>query len=153
VWVVRDFNRLRRRLVPLGVRDPTMTRLVFAGIVRPGVGRQASLLVPGRGALPQAHADWPDCLYPGSLNVRIGRYPLESDGHPGIGQVEQLDAGRFAPAFEILREEFGNNLLHPLPDSPRRGDAQVWRAEIAVESDGRTVSCWALRRFGSAVGQ
>lgn len=137
----------------LGVRDSPVVELVFGGIVSPGVGRHSTLLVPGRSVLPQAPADWPEVLYPGSLNVLVDRYPAELRGHGLANHVVELDSGRFAPEFEILRAQFRNNLLSPRPGVPRGGDAQVWRARLSVESVGLAISCWALRRFGSAVGE
>jgi hypothetical protein len=36
---------------------------------------------------------------------------------------------------------------------PNGGDAQVWRARIEVVGSELTLDCWALRRFGSRVGE
>jgi hypothetical protein len=36
---------------------------------------------------------------------------------------------------------------------PNAGDAQVWRARIEVVDQPLTPDCWALRRFGSRVGE
>lgn len=114
------------------------------------MGCHASLFVPGRALIAQADEDWPLTLYPGSLNIRVDSLPpqLKEKGLPA--SVEALDNRLFAPAFEIRRDQFGNNKLRPTPEMPRRGDAQVWRAKIMT--DGREiVECWVLRRFGSRV--
>lgn len=109
------------------------------------------LYVPGRGELLSAPDDWPERLHPGSLNVGIDTYPddLARRGLPN--RTEALDSGLFLPTFEIAREQFRNNLLVPRPDVPRGGDAQVWRAKLIVADTGTSISCWALRRFGSRV--
>jgi hypothetical protein len=44
--------------------------------------------------------------------------------------------------------------LTPDRGMPRRGDAQVWRAELRWGVDDvEHIGCWALRRFGSNVGE
>ena len=65
-----------------------------------------------------------------------------------------LDTGRFAPEFEIGRDQFESNLLHPRDGVPRGGDAQVWRAHVMIARHVMSEpSCWVLRRFGSRVGE
>lgn len=118
-----------------------------------GIGRHSTLRVPGRNTLIRAPNDWPEALYAGSLNVRIDQYPVEFRQHGLADTVVELDTGRFAPEFEIFRDELGNNQLGPRPDAPRGGDAQVWRAKISVPGAGPIYKCWALRRFGSRVGE
>lgn len=130
-----------------------MAVLIFGGIVCSGLGRHSTLLIPGRSALPSAPVDWPETLYTGSLNVRIDQYPAEF-GERGLKeQVVELDRGWFAPEFEILRGQFGNNLLGPSPGVPRGGDAQVWRATLSLLDSETEHGCWMLRRFGSQVGE
>jgi hypothetical protein len=68
-------------------------------------------------------------------------------------RVSELDQERFVPEFEILRNEFRNNKLGPRPGVPRGGDAQVWRALLRHGGVGTVIKCWALRRFGSQVGE
>ncbi len=118
-----------------------------------GVGQHFTLLVPGRSALSSAPVDWPEALYPGSLNVRIDEYPDGFRQHGLTNRVIELDRGWFAPEFEILRGQFGNNRLEPRPGVPRGGDAQVWRATLSLPGTGTRQECWVLRRFGSQVGE
>src|SRR6516164_917977 len=107
-----------------------MNKLEFRGKVASGVGRYSTLSIPGRSKLNQAPSDWPESLFPGSLNVCVDAYPLGPAGRTLLTRVKELDRGRFAPTFEIRREDIGNNQLGPRPDLPRCGDAQVWRAEL-----------------------
>jgi hypothetical protein len=80
------------------------------------------------------------------------QYPAEFVIRRYTNQVSELDKGSFAPEFEILRDQFRNNMLVPRPGVPRGGDAQVWRA-ILLSDAGPNVRCWALRRLGSQVGE
>ena len=134
------------------IRDGSLDELVFHGVVRTGVQSHATLFVPGRSALQRAPNDWPEKLYPGSLNVRIDGYPSGLDKHGLPSRIVALDTGRFGPEFEILRDEFGDNKLLPRSDAPRGGDAQVWRARLQSH-EVQSVNCWVLRRFGSRVGE
>ena len=118
-----------------------------------GIGQHSTLQVPGRSALPTAPVDWPEALYPGSLNVRIDEYPEEFRRRGLTNRVMELDRSWFAPEFEILRLQFGNNLLGPRPGVPRGGDAQVWRAMLSLADTGTRHECWVLRRLGSQVGE
>ena len=131
--------------------------LTFFGTVSEGIGRfSTTLRIPGRAELPNAPCDWPEQLYPGSLNVciREGGHPPELHNRGLQLSVESLDSGRFAPEFEIPWTLIGNNTLRPVPGKPRRGDAQVWRTEIRViGTPDPAITCWALRRFGSQVGE
>src|SRR5215510_411114 len=129
-----------------------MTELVFGGVVSRGVGRHAELQVPGRASLLTAPTDWPERLHPGSLNVVVDQYPPEFRSRGLTNQISELDNGWFAPEFEILRDQFSNNLLGPRQGVPRGGDAQVWRAVLSDDA-GKAIRCWALRRFGSQVGE
>ena len=117
-----------------------------------GVGCHATLHVPGRAELCTAPADWPERLHPGSLNVVVDEYPAELLSRGLTNRIFELDKGWFAPEFEIQREQFRNNMLGPRPGVPRGGDAQVWRALLAHDA-GMAITCWALRRFGSQVGE
>jgi hypothetical protein len=133
--------------------DSLGSELIFGGVVTSGIGRHAELLVPGRGEVPAAPSDWPEKLWPGSLNVRVDRYPTELKTREFDASVVVLDTRQFAPAFEIERGQFKNNFLAPRPGVPRGGDAQAWRAKILVDDTGASIGCWALRRFGSRVGE
>lgn len=97
--------------------------------------------------------DWPDRLYPGSLNLRVEQYPADLAARSLKNRVSELDRGLFIPEFEIPRNRFGNNRLGPQPGVPKGGDAQVWRALLSRYGDGDRIACWALRRFGSQVGE
>ncbi len=130
-----------------------MTELLFGGVVSSGLGCHAMLYVPGRAELRAAPADWPEHLHPGSLNVSVDLYPPEFMNRGLRSRVSELDQGRFVPEFEILRNQFRNNKLGPRPGVPRGGDAQVWRAQLSHAGGGPIIKCWALRRFGSQVGE
>jgi hypothetical protein len=130
-----------------------MAELVFGGVVASGVGQHATLGVPGWDILQNVPHDWPRTLFPGSLNVKVDRFP-ESLSQRGLPpSVTSLDSCLFLPAFEILRAEFVNNRLAPREGSPRCGDGQVWRANILPIGSHEHIHCWALRRFGSRVGE
>lgn len=128
-----------------------MSELVFEGFITKGIGRHSELGVPGRSALPTAPADWPEVLCPGSLNVRIHKYPEAFDDRGIKRATTALDAAQFIPEFEIPREMLANNRLGPKPRVPRGGDAQVWRAVLEVIETGEKLNCWVLRRFGSGL--
>jgi len=111
------------------------------GKIISGCGRHVELHVPGYHDLPQAPADWPDVLCAGSLNIAVAREIITA-----------IDAGGFMePTFEIEQWQFGNNLLTPTEDMPRRGAGRVWRA--ILESGGHSIGCWVLRRYGSRMGK
>lgn len=130
-----------------------MDVLTFRGHVGRGRGGHSKMVIPGRLALPTAPHDWPDRLHPGSLNVKIAEdgYPVQLlQRCPGT-LVEKLDSQIFAPAFEIPRDLIENNGLGPKRNMPRRGDAQVWRAELVIATRAYPVDCWVLRRFCSTI--
>lgn len=130
-----------------------MTTISFRGVIANGVGKHVELHVPGRNEISQAPHDWPVTLHKGSLNVRIspGGYPplFANLGLPEV--IRSLDTKAFPGDFEIAQHEFGNNGLGPVPGMPNKGSAQVWRATLLV--NGRNLPCWALRRYGSDVGE
>lgn len=133
----------------------SMDRLVFLGHVRSGVGRYKDLVFPSRDLLSQAPPDWPQQLYPGSLNVRIREdgYPPEFSRLGTLPGVCRLDEKRFQPTFVIPRDRIANNLLGPTPRHQDGGDAQVWRAQITVVDSGAAESCWLVRRIGSGLSK
>ena len=125
--------------------------MVFQGVIAEGIGKYADLHVPGKHQIGQAPADWPVVLCKGSLNVRVN-----PDGYPAFfamralpNKVATLDQHCFPSCFEIAYNQFGNNQLRPTAADTRRGSAQVWRARL--EANGHQVSCWVLRRYGSAL--
>jgi hypothetical protein len=128
-------------------------RLRFEGFVTAGIGRHSELGIPGRADVATAPTDWPERLFPGSLNVRITAYPKAFAQHRLPETIRSLDSGLFVPTFEVRRDEIRNNRLSPTDAVPRRGDAQVWRATIETTDAMICASCWALRRFGSQVGE
>ncbi len=133
-----------------------MHTLRFSGVICDGVKKFAKMEIPGRATLPQAPKEWPEELYRGSLNVwiRANGYPADFVQHRLPVSVETLDNGLFEPAFEIPHDQIGGNTLSPNPEMPRRGDAQVWPAEIHRDIEPLfSVSCWTLRRFGANVGE
>jgi len=130
-----------------------MDELEFEGVIAAGIGKHSELIVPGRVVLRETPHDWPEVLFPGSLNVRVEEYPEALGRHGLLNRIAELDKSLFRPAFEIPREDLGNNQIYPRPGVPRGGDAQVWRAQIKTLDGSLTLMCWALRRFGSGVGE
>lgn len=127
--------------------------LVFIGCVASGIGCHSSLDIPGREGITGEHNDWPLRLYPGSLNIMVSGYPAQLAGMGLKSEVAVLDQGLFVPAFVIPGTALSNNKLRPRQLEPKRGDAQVWRAFISKYGHAVFVKCWALRRFGSGVGE
>ena len=132
---------------------PPFTEIEFHGCIATGVGRHNELGIPGRSQLSAAPSDWPDKLYPGSLNVELfpDRLPAVFKEHGLPTSVVSLDAGFFEPELEIPHNQIAANTIGR-DRGPRGGDAQVWRAY--VYSDNRRIEmpqCWVLRRFGSRV--
>lgn len=126
-----------------------MNELRFSGKIVNGFGKHAELVVPGKSALPEAPTDWPEKLFPGSLNLLVTEFPFEfaSRGLPTSAKV--LDTAGFAPEFTIRQELMLNNKLKVTPTMPHRGTAQIWRASL--EAADQRASCWVLRRFGSGL--
>lgn len=124
--------------------------LRFKGRIIKGRGGHADLLVPGRDDVPDAPPDWPQELFPGSLNVLVTVYPTEFEARGLPKTVKVLDTAGFVPAFRIPQTGMLRNKLTPQPGAPDRGTGQVWRAELVV--DNHRVSCWVLRRVGSGLG-
>jgi hypothetical protein len=137
----------------LGVCSIEVDELRFEGAVKAGIGRHSELIVPGRGVLRDAPHDWPESLCPGSLNIRVDHYPAVLDQRGLSNRIAELDRSLFRPEFEIPRDLLGNNQLRPRSGVPRGGDAQVWRARLTTLDGSLTLRCWALRRFGSRVGE
>jgi len=111
------------------------------GTITSGCGRHAELHVPGYHDIPQATADWPTVVCPGSLNIAVD---------PNV--INAIEEGKFpSPTFEIEQGQFGNNRLTPTETMPRRGVGRVWRA--LLESNGHSIGCWVLRRYGSRMSK
>lgn len=131
-----------------------MQKLEFIGVVRSNTGKfHKEMVVPGREALASAPDDWPDRLAPGTLNIGIdpNKYPNEFAAIGTSDGMKRFDEGRFMAAFVIDQHEINGNTLKPKPGQPRRGTAQVWRAELSVICTGETAKCWMLRRIGSSI--
>lgn len=126
-----------------------MDELKFEGAVVDGIGKHTELIVPGRGYVSQAPADWPETLKPGSLNVRIAAYPTQWREHGLALSAKVFDTGIFVPEFRISQDQFGNNRIVPAPSKPLRGSGQVWRALLVT--NGGQLECWVLRRIDSAL--
>ena len=124
--------------------------LLFIGEVVKGIGRHQELGVPGRSFLPGAPSDWPEQLFPGSLNLRVTRYPDEFDSRQLTRQVSVLDHCGFEPAFVIPWDAMRNNQLIPDAERPRRGRAQVWRSTLMLDGQPER-ACWVLRRIHSGL--
>jgi len=123
--------------------------LKFEGTVVNGQGDHNKLLVPGCSLLPDAPEDWPETLQPGSLNVRIGAYPLAWRERGLAASVKVFDTDVFPPEFLIPQVKMRNNQLTPTPSKPRRGIGQVWRATL--NANGGCLDCWVLRRVDSGL--
>jgi CTP-dependent riboflavin kinase len=126
-----------------------MNDLKFAGKIVNGIGKHAELVIPGCNILPMAPADWPEQLYPGSLNLSVSQYPDEFTARGLQPSTKALDMAGFEPEFTIRQNLMLNNRLTATETMPNRGTAQVWRASLKVID--REVSCWVLRRFGSTL--
>jgi hypothetical protein len=142
-----------QELVARLIRKAHMTELRFQGTVNRGIGRFSDMTIPGRAGVTDPPRDWPDAMYPGSLNVLIA-----DDGWPAelmtrcTGEwIQRLDCGDFVPAFTIPQSAITNNRLRPTIKNPRRGDAQVWRARIENAENSMSADCWLLRRIGSGL--
>lgn len=125
--------------------------LVFTGEVINGRNGHHQLVIPGRNDLQDAPKDWPEKLFPGSLNVLVSSYPVELGQRGLTNSVKVFDTAGFRPALAIPQAKMINNLLAPHQGMPERGKAQVWRA--TVTSNGKTIGCWVLRRIGSGLAQ
>ncbi len=90
-----------------------MDKLVFRGHIGSGVGNYSKMVIPGRTALACAPDDWPETLYPGSLNVKIvkDRYPDELLARCAGKLLQKLDSQVFSPAFEIPHDAIKGNKL------------------------------------------
>ena len=127
--------------------------LEFSGVIIKARGGHKELRIPGRKELPIAPADWPEILFPGSLNVLLGQsgYPPEMSFRRLPLTVKSLDVAGFQPEFVIEQELMGNNKLTRTRSMPNRGTAQVWRCKLSVRD--QDICCWVLRRFGSGLDQ
>jgi hypothetical protein len=83
----------------------------------------------------------------------VDRYPQTFKQRGLSNRIAELDRALFKPEFEIPRNMFGNNQLGPQPGVPKGGDAQVWRGNLQTIDGSLKLPCWALRRFGSRVGE
>ena len=131
-----------------------MKTLKFTGHVINGIGKHSELGVPGKLDLDCSPADWPEALYPGSLNIDIS-----SDGYPSEFKelnpkmaVTKLDSKFFPALFTIPQNHMQNNKLISRGDESERGVGQVWRAMVINETSGQSLSAWVLRRIGSGLG-
>jgi hypothetical protein len=125
--------------------------IVFRGVVVDGVGKHHKMRIPGRNELLSGPSEWPERLWPGSLNVSIAAdgYPPEFAARSLPPQLTALDRGVFRLAFEIPHDQILANTFAPTPENPRHGRAQVWRADLAKRDSPVALDCWVLRRFGS----
>jgi hypothetical protein len=128
-----------------------MEKLRFAGTIVNGIGKHRELVVPGCNEFTCPAADWPERLFPGSLNVRVLSYPDEFVRRGLRSAMDTLDSVGFEPEFAIPQALLGNNRLTPVLGMPDRGKAQVWRASVCANNV--TLACWVLRRIGSALTQ
>lgn len=131
-----------------------MRELEFIGEVRSNKGKfHKDMVVPGRESLSSAPDDWPTQLAPGTLNIGIEPegFPADFDDIGTSKGVRRLDEGKFKPAFVIAQHEITGNTLKPKAGHPRRGTAQLLRAELRKLSTDETVKCCMLRRIGSKI--
>ena len=85
------------------MRDASKARkmVIFRGEIVTGVGKYSELSFPGRYEITEAPQDWPNKLYPGSLNVMVrdDGYP-EGFTSPPIGPgVQKFDDHRMDAAI------------------------------------------------------
>jgi hypothetical protein len=126
-----------------------MDQLEYVGNIVNGIGKHAELLVPGRSQLLNCPVDWPEKLFPGSLNVRISKYPAEFTQRGLPLSAKTLDVMAFEPIFIIPRDRMLNNKLTATQTMPDRGDGQVWSTLLTASE--HTMRCWTLRRIGSGL--
>jgi hypothetical protein len=126
-----------------------VNELKFAGRIVNGIGKHAELVIPGRNNLEGAPAEWPDHLFPGSLNLLVFQYPDEFIARGLQPSTRALDTAGFEPEFTIRQDLMLNNMFAATETMPHRGTAQVWRASLATV--GGEMSCWVFRRFGSGL--
>lgn len=128
-------------------------QIEFKGKIVSGCGKHSDLGIPGRGKLPNSPIDWPETLYPGSLNIEISVEELPKElGNLGPGTlIKKLDNGILKPAFVIEQKAILNNTIGSNGPVKGRGDAQVWRAKIKVEKSKEIYDCWVLRRLDSGM--
>ena len=81
-----------------------MDQIEFTGKVINGTGKHSELFVPGRSEVPDCPIDWPEKLFPGSLNVRISKYPDEFAARRLPSFVATLDVASFASAWRVQRD-------------------------------------------------
>lgn len=127
--------------------------LDFNGKIVTGCGRHSDLGIPGKNMLPETPDDWPEKLYPGSLNIEIFLEEVpEKINNLGPGRyIQKLDNSLFRPAIIIPQNLIINNSIGPKGPVWGRGDAQVWRTKVTVMNSGKVYDCWTLRRLDSAM--
>ena len=110
-------------------------QLLFEGKVVKGKGLSSGKYnFPGKGQLCHCACDWPEELCPGSLNVKVMRWPTSLLGK----NIRELDKDEYRPAFTIPARQIENN---------RHGDGKVWRAELQRgDSECMPIRCWVVRR-------
>lgn len=130
-----------------------MKNIEFKGKVVSGQGNHSDLGIPGKNKLPYAPDDWPDILYPGSLNVEIltNELPKDLDTLGPGNLIKKLDNSILKPAFVIKQNAIINNTIGPNGTVKGRGDAQVWRAKITILKIKQNFQCWVLRRLDSGM--
>ncbi len=131
-----------------------MRKLEFSGSVRSNQGAfSREMVIPGRQSLVLAPDDWPATLEPGTLNIAIhdDGFPKDFDQLGKGDGLKKLDERNFRPDLAIPPWRIVGNTLQPTEDEPLRGSAQVWRAELEVDSTGEVATCWMLRRLGSDI--
>jgi hypothetical protein len=133
-----------------------MNSLTFKGQIASGGGSFSKMVIPGRDSLKEFPANWPLAFASGSLNVQItpDGMPTELKALGGGHGLQRLEAGRFPPCLQIKHSQIKNNRLskhRPINAPPQFGDAQVWTAELIVNSVAPTpILCWVMRRIGAS---
>lgn len=126
--------------------------LEFRGVVRKGEGLFSKQLeILGSAEIKAPPTDWPERIEPGTLNVRIVSFPPEFTQRFGANDLRLLDERLFTPEVELPHHVIRNNTLPPTTALPDRGNAQVWRATLESEKNGKKRQCWVLRRIGSGM--
>jgi hypothetical protein len=126
--------------------------LEFLGIIKDGSGNfSAELEISGSDKISTEIPDWPKILQPGTLNVRIEKYPDCYEPEFGQLNVKCLDSRKFQPVAEIPHSDIKNNTLPPTPEFPDRGRAQIWQAILTKLATEKEAKCWVFRRIGSGM--
>jgi len=128
--------------------DSTRRILKFEGSPRKGGGGFSSMVLPGKNDIEDPPYRWPGKFEPGTLNIRVGNFPLEFNLiFDGDNDLRLFDSGLFGPAIKFPGNLIEGNTILPTEDDPYRGIGQAWNAVLF--KNGNSIPCWMFRRIGS----